>query len=161
MSFPLNINLIIPFKDNKGDRLKLYLADIKVFKVQLELRVEDLKNDLDEIFGTTFELTISARSDGSVKKYYWRFKSSKQDRKYNRLRAESVLKYLATVDETRRFRVKEVESELLFRVKEVESELLDINANMKLLKGMVDSIELSMKEKQLLRQINFRNIEID
>ena len=150
MSFPLNINLIIPFKDNKGDRLKLYLADINVFKEQLELKVEDLKNDLDEIFGTTFELTISARSDGSVKKYYWRFKSSKQDRKYNRLRAESVLKYLATVDETRRFRVKEV-----------ESELLDINANMKLLKGMVDSIELSMKEKQLLRQINFRNIEID
>jgi len=150
MSFPLNINLIIPFKDNKGDRLKLYLADINVFKGQLELKVEDLKNDLDEIFGTTFELTISARSDGSVKKYYWRFKSSKQDRKYNRLRAESVLKYLATVDETRRFRVKEVESELLY-----------INANMKLLKGMVDSIELSMKEDQLLRQINFRNIEID
>ena len=150
MSFPLNINLIIPFKDNKGDRLKLYLADINVFKEQLELKVEDLKNDLDEIFGTTFELTISARSDGSVKKYYWRFKSSKQDRKYNRLRAESVLKYLATVDETRRFRVKEV-----------ESELLGINANMKLLKGMVDSIELTMKENQLLREINFRNIEID
>ena len=150
MSFPLNINLIIPFKDNKGDRLKLYLADINVFKEQLELKVEDLKNDLDEIFGTTFELTISARSDGSVKKYYWRFKSSKQDRKYNRLRAESVLKYLATVDETRRFRVKEV-----------ESELLGINANMKLLKGMVDSIELTMKENQLLSEINFRNIEID
>ena len=150
MSFPLNINLIIPFKDNKGDRLKLYLADINVFKEQLELKVEDLKSDLDEIFGTTFELTISARSDGSVKKYYWRFKSSKQDRKYNRLRAESVLKYLATVDETRRFRVKEV-----------ESELLGINANMKLLKGMVDSIELTMKENQLLREINFRNIEID
>jgi hypothetical protein len=128
----------------------LYLADINVFKEQLELKVEDLKNDLDEIFGTTFELTISARSDGSVKKYYWRFKSSKQDRKYNRLRAESVLKYLATVDETRRFRVKEV-----------ESELLGINANMKLLKGMVDSIELMMKENQLLREINFRNIEID
>lgn len=143
MSFPLNINLIIPFKDNKGERQKLYLAEIEVFKAQLESRVEDLKNELDEIFGAMFELSISARSDGSAKKFFWRFKSTKQDRKYNRLQADSVVEYLSRVDDKRKLRVKEIEMELIY-----------INANMKLLKGMRDSIDQSVKELQMLLQAN-------
>jgi len=143
MSFPLNINLIIPFKDNKGERQKLYLAEIEVFKAQLESRVEDLKNELDEIFGAMFELSISARSDGSAKKFFWRFKSTKQDRKYNRLQADSVVEYLSRVDDKRKLRVKEIEMELIY-----------INANMKLLKGRRDSIDQSVKELQMLLQAN-------
>ncbi|MCF6194047.1 MAG: hypothetical protein L3J46_06920 [Kangiellaceae bacterium] len=141
MSFPLNINLIIPFKDNKGDRLKLYMADIDAFKLQLESRVTDLKVELDDIFGGMFELTISARSDGNSKKYFWRFKSSKRDRKFNRLQADSVVEYLSGVDEKRKLRVKEVELELIY-----------INANLKLLKGMKDSIEQSVNEAEMLLQ---------
>lgn len=143
MSFPLNINLIIPFKDNKGERLKLYMSEIETFKLQLESRVAELKEELDEIFGDLFELTIAARSDGNSKKFYWRFKSSKQDRKYNRLQAESVVEYLSSVDDKRKLRVKEVEMELIY-----------INANLKLLKGMKDSIEQSVNEAEMLLQAN-------
>ena len=143
MSFPLNINLIIPFKDNKGERLKLYMAEMETFKLQLESRVAELKEELDEIFGGMFELTIAARSDGNSKKFYWRFKSSKQNRKYNRLQADSVVEYLSSVDDKRKLRVKEVEMELIY-----------INANLKLLKGMKDSIEQSANEAEMLLQAN-------
>jgi len=143
MSFPLNINLIIPFKDNKGERLKLYMADIEAFKLQLESRVTELKDELDDIFGGMFELTITARSDGNSKKFFWRFKSSKQDRKFNRLQADSVVEYLSGVDDKRKLRVKEVELELIY-----------INANLKLLKGMKDSIAQSVNEADMLLQAN-------
>lgn len=143
MTSPLNINLIIPFKDNKGERLKLYLGEIEVFKIQLFSRVEELKIELEEIFGDMFELTISPRSDGSTKKFYWRFKSRKQNRNFNRLYAESVVEYLSEIHDDRKCRVTEV-----------EMELIDINANLKLLKGIKDSIEQSTKDKEMLRQAN-------
>ena len=143
MTFPLNINLIIPFKDNKGERLKLYLGEMESFQGRLNNRVEELKEELVDIFGNTFELTIAARSDGSTKKYYWRFKSSKQDRKYNRLQADSVVEYLSGMVDKRKLRVKEMELELIY-----------INANMKLLKGMKDSIKQSQNESEMLLQAN-------
>jgi hypothetical protein len=119
------------------------MSEIETFKLQLESRVAELKEELDEIFGDLFELTIAARSDGNSKKFYWRFKSSKQDRKYNRLQAESVVEYLSSVDDKRKLRVKEVEMELIY-----------INANLKLLKGMKDSIEQSVNEAEMLLQAN-------
>lgn len=143
MSFPLNINLIIPFKDNKGNRLNLYINGIEGFKIQLESRVDEIKLELDEIFFGKFELTIAARSDGNSKKYYWRFKSSKKDRKYNRLQADSVMEYLTSIDETRKLWVKETEMELIY-----------INANLKLLKGMKDSIEQSKNDVEMFLQAN-------
>lgn len=143
MSFPLNINLIIPFKDNKGNRLNLYINGIEGFKIQLESRVDEIKLELDEIFFGKFELTIAARSDGNSKKYYWRFKSSKKDRKYNRLQADSVMEYLTSIDETRKLWVKETEMELIY-----------INANLKLLKGMKDSIEQSENDVEMFLQAN-------
>ena len=143
MSFPLNINLIIPFKDNKGNRLNLYINGIEGFKIQLESRVDEIKLELDEIFFGKFELTIAARSDGNSKKYYWRFKSSKKDRKYNRLQADSVMEYLTSIDETRKLWVKETEMELIY-----------INANLRLLKGMKDSIEQSENEVEMFLRAN-------
>lgn len=143
MSFPLNINLIIPFKDNKGNRLNLYINGIEGFKIQLESRVDEIKLELDEFFFGKFELTIAARSDGNSKKYYWRFKSSKKDRKYNRLQADSVMEYLTSIDETRKLWVKETEMELIY-----------INANLKLLKGMKDSIEQSENDVKMFLQAN-------
>ena len=102
MSVPLNINLIIPFKDNKAGRLNLYRKEIEAFKEMLGQRVEELKEELVSLFGENFELTLAARSDGNSRKYYWRFKSSKRDRKYNRLHADSIVEYLRVFDDVRK-----------------------------------------------------------
>ncbi len=140
MSVPLNINLIIPFKDNKAGRLNLYRKEIEAFKEMLGQRVEELKEELVSLLGEDFELTLAARSDGNSRKYYWRFKSSKRDRKYNRLHADSIVEYLRAFDDERKLRLKETEEELIY-----------INANLKLIKGMLDSIDQSVDEKAELR----------
>ena len=140
MSVPLNINLIIPFKDNKAGRLNLYRKEIEAFKEMLGQRVEELKEELVSLFGENFELTLAARSDGNSRKYYWRFKSSKRDRKYNRLHADSIVEYLRVFDDERKLRLKETEEELIY-----------INANRKLIKGMLDSIDQAVDEKAELR----------
>ena len=140
MSVPLNINLIIPFKDNKAGRLNLYRKEIEAFKEMLGQRVEELKEELVSLFGENFELTLAARLDGNSRKYYWRFKSSKRDRKYNRLHADSIVEYLRVFDDERKLRLKETEEELIY-----------INANLKLIKGMLDSIDQAVDEKAELR----------
>ena len=140
MSVPLNINLIIPFKDNKAGRLNLYRKEIEAFKEMLGQRVEELKEEMVSLFGENFELTLAARSDGNSRKYYWRFKSSKRDRKYNRLHADSIVEYLRVFDDERKLRLKETEEELIY-----------INANLKLIKGMLDSIDQAVDEKAELR----------
>lgn len=140
MSVSLNINLIIPFKDNKAGRLNLYRKEIEAFKEMLGQRVEELKEELVSLFGENFELTLAARSDGNSRKYYWRFKSSKRDRKYNRLHADSIVEYLRVFDDERKLRLKETEEELIY-----------INANLKLIKGMLDSIDQAVDEKAELR----------
>lgn len=127
---PLNINILIPFKDNKGQRRNLYRLEIVRFSERLDSRVVDLRSELIDLFGADFALNITARSDGNSKKYYWRFKSSKRDRKFNRLGVSSVLEYLAEFDDQRRLRVKEIEEELIY-----------INGNLKLVKGMLDAID--------------------
>ncbi len=81
MDSPLNINLLIPFKDNSGDRKKLYRADIERFRSKLENRAAELRSDIEQLFGPKFELTISGRSDGSTKKFFWRFRSTTRERK--------------------------------------------------------------------------------
>lgn len=127
---PLNLNILIPFKDNKGQRRNLYRKEIVRYSERLDGRVVELRLELVELFGPDFALNITARSDGNSKKYYWRFKSSKRDRKFNRLGASAVLDYLKAYDEQRRLRVKEIEEELIY-----------INGNLKLVKGMLDAID--------------------
>jgi hypothetical protein len=138
MDGSLNINLIIPFKDNKG-RLDLYENDIERFKLALGARTEELKSELNSLFCGNLELTIAARSDGSARKYYWRFTSAKRDRKYNRLTSKPVAEYIAGIDDR-----------LRLRLREMESELIDINANLKLIKGISDAIHQSVTEKATL-----------
>lgn len=139
MSLPLNINLIIPFKDNKGRRLALYRNEIEAFRDSLGDRVGGMKDELVSLFGERFELTIAARSDGNSRKYYWRFKSSKRDRKYNRLHADTVVEYLGQYDHDRKLKLRELEEELIY-----------INANLKLIKGMLDAIDQSEDERGAL-----------
>ncbi|WP_444928300.1 hypothetical protein ACJJI4_24030 (plasmid) [Microbulbifer sp. TRSA002] len=143
MPSPLNINLIIPFKDNKAGRLNLHRNEIDWFKENLAIRVEDLKEELTSLFGEGFELTLAPRSDGNSRKYYWRFKSSKRDRKYNRLHTNTVVDYVRKFDEVRKLRLKEIEEELIY-----------INAKLKLIKGILDSIDQSLEERAELRTAN-------
>lgn len=140
----LNINLIIPFKDNKGEHLTLYLQEISRFGDTLSSRAEELKAEVAVICGVDFALTIAARSDGNTKRYYWRFKSSQRDRKFNRLVADSVQEYVSTRDSRRGIWLKEVEEELIY-----------INANLKVIKGMRDAVDQSRDELSKLRQTTF------
>lgn len=146
MVSPLNINLIIPFKDNKGDRLRLYLLEIQRFDDGIKERVEELKGEVADMCGEDFALTIAARSDGNAKRYYWRFKSSKADRKYNRLVAESVSGYVSSLDNQVRIWLKGVEEELIY-----------LNANLKVIKGMRDAVEQSQVEQGQLYEATFCN----
>ena len=142
----LNLNLIIPFKDKRGQKLLLYKSELERFKSSLEVRSGEMNEELVDLFGDKFELTIAARSDGNSKKYFWRFKSSKFDRKYNRLYSEPVICYIEKYDSNRKLRLKEMEQELIY-----------INANSKLIKGMLDSIDQSKEEQNHLRDIVFQN----
>jgi len=141
---PLNLNLILPFKDNIGEKQKLHQRRWDDFRVELEQRVEELRTDLNVSFGQGFELGIMSRGDGAVKKYYWRFKSTKRDRKYNRLNDESVVDYVRNLHDSLRLRLNEMEEEIIY-----------INANMKVLKSMSDSMVQSKKELGALRLIEY------
>jgi len=136
---PLNINLLIPFKDNKGQRQKLYLGELSRFVDQLENRVGELKTEITDQYGQEFPLALVARSDGTSKRYFWRFKPSKMDRKYNRLYADSVVEFLEGYDRSRRLRLKEIEQEVIY-----------INANLKLVKVINDTLERSKEESAML-----------
>lgn len=139
----LNINLIIPFKDNKGKRLELYKLEMDRFKEELCCRAESLKGELLEWFGDTFELTIAARSDGYTKKFYWRFKSSSRDRKFSRLDYEPISQYL-----------RDLQSPHVLRLKDIEEELIYINANLKVIKGLNDAMSQCSEEQEKLLGLN-------
>jgi hypothetical protein len=145
MTSSLNINLIIPFKDNKGLKLTRYKNELGEFQELLTLRVEELKQEIDSLYGKKFILTIGARSDGNSKRYYWRFKARARDRKYTRLYAESVIEYLGDFNDDRKLRLKEIEQELIF-----------INANFKMIKGNLDAIQQSQNESNQLFDANIR-----
>ena len=142
MTIPLNINLLIPFKDNSGARRNLYKAEIEKFRAQLDARASEIGDDLATIFGDNFELAISSRSDGTTRKYFWRFRSSKRDRKYVRLAAVSIQDYLRSLDR-----------EEMRHLKVLEEEIIYLNANLRLLKAMADSIEQSENEIAELREL--------
>jgi hypothetical protein len=142
MADSLNINLLIPFKDNSGARRNLYKAEIEKFRAQLDARASEIGDDLATIFGDSFELAISSRSDGTTRKYFWRFRSSKRDRKYVRLAAVSIQDYLRSLDR-----------EEMRHLKVLEEEIIYLNANLRLLKAMADSIEQSENEIAELREL--------
>ncbi|WP_303287762.1 hypothetical protein [Marinobacter sp. SS8-8] len=142
MADSLNINLLIPFKDNSGARRNLYKAEIEKFRAQLDARASEIGDDLATIFGDNFELAISSRSDGTTRKYFWRFRSSKRDRKYVRLAAVSIQDYLRSLDR-----------EEVRHLKVLEEEIIYLNANLRLLKAMADSIEQSENEIAELREL--------
>lgn len=136
MSNPFNINLIVPFKDNKGSKRKLFVAEIESYKKDLEGRAVELKQDLETLFGDALKISIVARSDRGAVSYYWRYKSSKEDRKYRRLANEQMQEYLLTIDQHRRNALKGIEEDLIY-----------INGNLKVLKSMTDALEKTQAEQ--------------
>lgn len=141
---PLNINLLIPFKDNIGERQKLYSIEIERFRKSLEDEVESIKSELDDLFGKEFEISIVGRSDGNSKRYYWRFKSSKKDRKFNRLNSASLSDYLTKFSDDQKKQLKDIERSIIY-----------INANLKLVKGMIDSLAQCNDEIQSVHEAIF------
>jgi len=139
---PLNINLIIPFKDNKGDKQRLHAKCLKGFYDELEYRVEELRLDLPMFFGKDFELVILTRGGAGAKMYYWRFRSIKRSRKYCRLADEIVTDYIS-----------DLHADLRLRLREIEEDLIYINANMKVLYTFRDAMEKSKDELSSLRLI--------
>ncbi len=127
---PLNLNLIIPFKDNKESARKLYLGELIQFKESLEFRVSELKTKLVDRFGSELKISIAARSDGGVKRYYWRFTSKLKKRTFNRLCDHQVQAYLFS----------EFDRAAILSLKEIEEELIYINGNMKIAKSIETAI---------------------
>ena len=58
-NFPLNLNLIIPFKDKKGIRGNRLLLELKKYEEQLHQRAVDLKAELLTAFKSSFGLSIT------------------------------------------------------------------------------------------------------
>ncbi len=129
---PLNLNLIIPFKDNKDFSKKLYMKELSQFRDDLEGRVVDLKSKLNERFGSALKISIASRSDGGVKRYYWRFTSKLQKRTFNRLCEPQLQAYLNA----------EFGRSAILSLKEIEEELIYINGNMKIAR----TIETTLKK---------------
>ena len=141
---PLNINLIIPFKDNIGDKQRLHQRRLNDFKDELEFRVDELRSSLPVLFGEDFELAIMARGEAGTKRYYWRFRSNKRDRKYNRLDDAEVTDYIRNFHDSLRLRLGEIEEELIY-----------INANMKVLNTFRDALNKSKKEILSVKLIQY------
>lgn len=147
MNLPLNINLILPFKDNKGFRQKLLDNELCSFESELLEHVESLKCSLAERSVASLKITIMPRSDGSVKMYYWRFKSSKQSRAYSRLSAPIFKTYLDSLD-----------YETVVTLKKVECELIYINFNLKVIKSLRGAIAKCNEEQAKNYEIPTMNV---
>jgi len=143
-NFPLNLNLIIPFKDKKGIWKNRLLLELNKYEGQLHQRVIDLKAELLKAFKVSFGLSIAKRAGTTSNKYYWRMTSRNSKRTYNRLFDEPILKFLEDG-----FSRREVAD-----LKKVENELILINANLRLvyhLKGSIKDSERELKDNHEIK----------
>ncbi len=135
-NFPLNLNLIIPFKDKKGIRKTRLLVELKKYEKQLHQRVVDLKAELLTVFKSSFGLSITKRTGTTSNKYYWRKTSRKSKRTYNRLSDECIINFLN--DGFSRREVRDLQ--------DAENELILINANLRLVYHIEGAIKDTAKE---------------
>ncbi len=121
----------------------MFLRELNEFEEQLEDEIIEIKGELESLFDGSFGVGLVSRSDGTAKKYYWRFKSSKKDRKFHRLSAYAIQEYIQSLDlERKRF------------LKEVEENIIYINANIKLIKNMRDGIEGVIEDQRQLEVLD-------
>ena len=147
MPHPLNINLYIPFKDNKGARRARCRLELETFREEIIARAEELKEEVGQIFARGEGMSMLSKSDGNSKKYYWRIKAGEPSRRYFRLAA----------DEPRA--IFERTSEICqMRLIEIEQEIISLNANLRLVKGMLDSIDQYEQEQEDLQRIRFKSL---
>ena len=125
--FPLNINLIIPFKDKKRDGLR---NDLSIVEAEMKKVVEKLNLEISDTCGEDFKLSILAKRAGKTTRYYWRFKSSKNDRSFKRIYDPAVKEYLETKS-----------SHMQLFILDMENILNIINANLIAIAGIKHGME--------------------
>lgn len=142
MNEPL-VNTLIPFKDNKGVRQRLFVTEMESVSKDIEKRAGELKEEVRTLFGDGLQIALVGRSDRGTTAYYWRSRSTKSDRKFRRLANGELKEYLDTLDKTR-----------LRALRAIEEEIIYCNANLKAIKAMTNTLEKSNSEQEELR--NFR-----
>ncbi|POP51573.1 hypothetical protein C0068_16690 [Zhongshania marina] len=116
---PLNLNLIISFKDNKERGHTQLLREIDDFAVELDDRVSEIKGEMEPLFGKDFPLSIYVRALKTTRTYFWRYRGKAAQRKYARLTDPIFQPVVASLH-----------PDQLITLRSMESELLTINANL-------------------------------
>ena len=130
MTSSLNLNLIIPFKDNR-DAFTSYVLSLDSFRDELEGEVVRCQSVLESLFSSNQKITIASRSSGSAKKYFWRLTGTGMNRSYSRLNDEHIKPVIETMNRNQ-----------LILLIEIEETLVYVNGNMKAIRGMLDSIKM-------------------
>lgn len=143
----ISLNLIIPFKDNKGEKLEAYLSELFQYQETLFRRADELQSELDMILDDEFEMRLVKRKLKNGFQYSWRFKSSKKNRTPTRLSDPKKIEYLKTLHHDYR-------SFVVY----IESNLLPVNSNLDLVSQMIAIIEnyksANLELENLKRQIS-------
>lgn len=117
--FPLNLNLIISFKDNRQGAHSQLLREIEDFVSAMDQRIGEIKAEMEPLFGEAFPITIAPRTLKSSRTYYWRYRAKDAQRKYARL-SDPLFKPV----------IAGLHPDQIMTLKSVENEVLAINANL-------------------------------
>ncbi len=128
---PLNLNLIIPFKDKKGLKKNLLLQRLSVFETQLHERVTLLKEEIADTISNHGGLAIAIKKSRGLAKYYWRLTTRSSKRMHTRLFDGSIQEFVQK-------RFDDREQHILIYA---EEELIYINENLKLVNTIQTSLE--------------------
>lgn len=139
---PLNLNLIISFKDNKEGVHARLLREIDDFAGELDERVSQIKGEIETLFGTDFPLSIYVRALKTTRTYFWRYRGKAAQRKYARL-TDSIFKPVVT----------SLHPDQVITLRSIESELLTINANLLVIHALKNAIADIVEGRQRLVEL--------
>ena len=148
MDSPLNINLIIPFKDNNDlgkNTTKRRMVD---FQNEILSRVDDISDYLKSRFGSDFGLQIKRRNSRGIVGFHWRIIEKDNKSIFRRLNDDQCIDLLKT----------NLDREGRLEMVEIEKELLCLNANMRVSKIIEQSIDLLVQEHEVLFDIQLHNM---
>jgi len=110
---PLNINLIISFKDNKRGWRSRLDREIEAHMILIEERVQEIKEEMIPIFGPDFEIGIFARANRAARSFTWRYRATSKNRKHARLCDPSFSEVWSRLHHDQRIVLRSIEQELL------------------------------------------------
>ncbi|EIF42846.1 hypothetical protein DOK_11716 [gamma proteobacterium BDW918] len=136
---PLNINLIISFKDNKREWRSRLDREIESQMLLIDERVREIKEEMIPVFGPDFEIAIFARANRAARSFTWRYRASTKNRKHARLCDPSFAEVLARLHPDQRITLRSI-----------EVELLALNANLSILGAIKNaSLEFDTSREEL------------